>query len=237
MQNRKNVMGKVAGLVGDAYYDWLTEEYFSPLCNQAYDQAISYLEGSCSPYIERVVMIPAVSIGVDESNLVPFAVGQGPQQTYPLDGLMKPRTVDFKPAGTPNSAYKPVQEYSILPDSANQVTPGTFDIRVRGDFRPKALLKDDDIVEVHPNAAHALAYSIGALIGMERPNSGWVQNYGAQAQNAWDEIAADLTRQQQHLTFRLGSPNRGGNRRGFNLNLQSNMGYEWRSFGLYLKLV
>lgn len=239
MQTRKDCMGKVAGLVGDPYFDWLTPEYFSPLCNQAYEEAIMYLEGTCSPYIEKVVIVPAVTIGVDESNFVTYGTvsGGGQEKTYPLGGLVEPRHVDFRPTGSTQN-WKPVQECAILPDCPQQVTPGTFDIRVRGDFRPGPLVSDDSVIEIHPLASHALAYSIGALIGMERPNQGWVENYGARAQSSWDEIARKLTQQQQHLSFRLGSPNRGGQSgRGFNYNLRANMGWEWRSFGLYLKLI
>jgi hypothetical protein len=237
MQTRKDVYGQVAGLVGDPYFDWLTPEYFSPLCQTAYEDAILYLEGSCSPFIERVVVIPGVQVGIDESDLV---VNANPNNTYPLAQLVEPRYVDFKIAGSPNIGYKPVQECTILPDTCTQVMPGVFDIRVRGDFRPVPLLKDDDVVQVHPLAAHALAYSIGALIGVERPNDGWALNYGKLGQAAWDEIARKLVQQQQHNTFRLGSPNRANSQRGrtgWNLSLQGNMGWEWRGFGLYLKLI
>ena len=100
------------------------------------------------------------------------------------------------------------------------------------------LKTEDTVVEIAPLAGHALALSIAALIGIERPNQGWVDNYGKMAQNAWDEIAADLMRQQQHLTARLGSPNRNNQRRGgWAYPLQGNMGWEWRGFGLFLKLI
>ena len=238
MQTRKDVFSQVGGLVGVVYGDddWLNDEYLSPKCQTAYEQAIMYLEGSCSPYIERVVEIPSVPVGVDPNNLVPFASGPN---VYPLSSLVEPRLIDFKPANSPQNQYKPVKECQVLPDTPGQVTQGLFDIRVRGDFRPAPLTTNDSVVELHPLAAHALAYSIAALIGMERPNQAWVENYGKQAQAAWDEIARKLSQQQQHLTFRLGSPNRGGNRQGmgWNYNLQGNMGWEWRSYGLYVKLI
>ena len=237
MQTRLDAFSQVGGLVGVTYGDddWLNDEYLSPKCQTAYEQAIMYLEGSCSPYIERVVEIPSVPVGIDPNNLVPFATAD---KTTPLDGLVEPRLIDFKPAGTPQNKYKPVTEFQVLPDTTGQVTQGLFDIRVRGDFRPAPLTTNDSIVELHPLAAHALAYSIAALIGMERPNQAWADNYGKQAQNAWDEIARKLSQQQQHLQFRIGSPNRGGGRgRGWNYNLQGNMGWEWRSFGLFLKLI
>jgi hypothetical protein len=238
MQTRAECYDEVAGLVGDPLKDWLTPEYFSPLCRTAYNTAINWLKGSCSPYIERVVLIPSVSVGTDENNLTPFAIGQGQEATYPLDGLMTPLAVDFKTAGAPNNQYKPVQECTILPDTPSQVQAGLFDIRVRGEFLPQPLVDDDSVIEIHPNASSALAFSIVTLIGMERPNQGWVDNYGKQAQAAWEEIAADLTRQQQHQPFRLGSPNRSNrNRFGCNWNLQGNMGWEWRASNLYIKLI
>jgi hypothetical protein len=239
MQTRSDCMGKTAGLVGDPYFDWLTPEYFSPFCNTAYEQAIMYLEGSCSPFIEKVVVVPSVPVGQDENDLVVFASGVGNNKVYPLAQLVEPRFVDFKPAGTANNQYKPVTECQILPDTASQVSSGLFDIRVRGSFRPEPLTADDSIIEIHPLASHALAFSIGALIGMERPNEGWVENYGKQALNAWDQIAAKLVTQQQHLSFRLGAPNRQQNQRGpnFNINLQGNMGWEYRGFKLYVKLI
>jgi len=238
MQTRLDAFSQVGGLVGVTYEDddWLNDEYLSPKCQTAYEQAITYLAGQCSPYIERVVEVIGVPVGIDPNNLVPFAGGQ---KTPPLAGLIEPRLIDFKPTGTPQNQYKPVQECQVLPDTPGQVVQGVFDIRVRGDFRPAPLTDNDSVIEVYPLAAHALAFSIGALIGMERPNQAWAQNYGKQAQAAWDEIARKLTQQQQHLTFRLGSPNRGGNQRGtgWNFNLQGNMGWEWRSFGLYVKLI
>jgi hypothetical protein len=232
-------MGKVAALCGDPFFDWLTEEYFSPLCQTAYDMAIQNLEGTCAPYIEKVVVVPAVQLGVDENNLVTSgAKNQQGNQQYPLGRLVKPRYVDFKLPNTPANQFKPAKEFSILPDSVTQITAQTYDIRVRGDFLPAPLTTDDSILEIHPNAAHALAFSVMALIGAERPNDGWTQKFTPLAEAAWEQIADDLQRQQQRLTFRIGSPNRQGER-GIctTWNLQGTVGWEWRSYGLYLKLL
>ena len=238
MQTVDSCYGKVAALAGDPFKDWITPEYFLPLVDTAQSNAIQYLKNTCSPYIERIVIVPNVSVGVDPSNLVPFGVtsGGGQQKTYPLDGLVTPRDVDFKLPGTPANQFRPAKESNVLPDSVQQVTPQNYDIRVTGDFLPKPLTALDQIIEIHPNAAFALAYSVMALIGAERGNQGWIGEYGPQAKNAWDDIAADLVRQQQHLTFRIGSPNRQG-RSGWAWNLQGCMGWNWRSYGLYVQLI
>lgn len=237
MDTRGDVFGMVAGLAGDPYRDWITPEYFSSFCNTAYEAAIVYLQGTCSTNIEKTVMVSGVSVSGDENDLTPSS--QGAVKTDPLACLIEPRFIDFKPTGTANSQYKPACECTILPDTPIQVTSGLFDFRVRGDFRPAKLLTDDVVVEIHPMAGHALACSIMALIGMERPNQGWVDNYGKQAQDAWDQIASELIRSQQRKTYRLGSPNRANNQRsmGWNYNLQGNIGWEWRGFRIYVKLI
>jgi hypothetical protein len=243
MQTRGDAFKIVGGLVGVTYPDddWLTPEYLAPKCNLAYDQAIMYLELSCSPYIEKVIIVPNVNVGVDESNLTPFGITGtgGKETTYPLAQLVEPRFVDFRVSGTPGP-WKPVKECSILPDTPPQVLAGTFDFRIRGDFRPAPLTTDDSLIEIHPMAAHALAFSIGAAIGDERPNQAWADTYTEKGKAAWDVISAKLTTQMQRETFRLGSPNRGsagGRGLGWSYNLQANMGFEWRSFGLFVKLI
>lgn len=232
MQTAGQVKGTVAALVGDPDLDWLTDGYFYPLLNQAQNSAINTLALTCSPYIEKVVTVPGVQLGSDENNLGPNAQVAG---QMPLQYLKKPRRLQWKPTGTPPSRYRAVHEFSILPNSVLQVTPLTVDIEVRGDFMPSPLTKDSDVVQVHPNMGPALAFLTAAIIGMERPNEGWTENYGGQGLNGLQEIAADLTRQQQHVTMRLGSPNRGAG--GGNFNLSGNVGWEWRSFGLYVKLL
>lgn len=236
MQTRREVYGQVAGLCGDPNFDWLTPEYFSPLCNTAYQWALSYLKGTCSPYIRKRVLVPGVPLGVDESDLVPSSITSGNITTYPLKQLITPIVVDFRNSGQPTSQFRQARECIILPDTCQPITPSTYDIRVWGDFIPAPLTNDDSVIEIHPNGAHALAFTIMALIGAERPNAAWAEYYGVEGPKAWDEIASDLIRQQQHLPFRLGSPNRQG-RRGFPYNFSQGCPvWEWRSFQLLMKI-
>jgi hypothetical protein len=239
MQTFDDVYGRVAAMAGDPDKDWLTPAYFTPICNQVYEQQIEYLDGTCSPYIEKVVIILGVPVSTNESNLVPYNAQGGVAGTpnRPLARLVKPRYIDYRQSGQLGNCWRPAKEFSILPDGPQQITANTFDIRVRGNFLPPPLLKSTDEVLIHPNMGHALAYGIMAVIGMERPNAAWVQNYGLQATNTLQEIAAALVRQQQRLTFRLGSPNNQGGGRGWNLALQGCLGWEFRSFQLFVKLI
>lgn len=233
MQTAGNVKKKVASLVGDPDMDWLTDDYFYPLLNTAYEGAINSLALTCSPYIEKVVTITGITVGVDENNLGPNAQESAQK---PLQYLKKPRFLQWKQTGAPQSRYRSVNEFSILPNGNTQLAPLTVDIQVRGDFIPSPLTQDADIVQIHPLMGPCLALLTGALIGMERPNEGWVTNYGAEGKDQLGKIEAELSRQQQHLTFRLGSPNH-QHRGGGGFNLSGSMGWEWRSFGLIVKLL
>jgi hypothetical protein len=237
VQTLKDAYGEVASLFGDPEEDTLTPGYFIPLANTAYQWALQYLKGSCSPYIEKVVIVEGVSVDGDENSLTPS--NQNATQTYPLKYLITPKWVDYKLSGTTNK-WRRAREYAILPDSAYSLPGNTYDIRVRGDFMRAPLTSMDSVLEIYPNCAHALAMSIMALIGLERPNQAWADMYQPMALQAWQEIYADLVRQQQRLSWRLGSPNR-VDRRGTYYNLpqaplQGTLGWEWRSFIMYVKL-
>lgn len=223
-----SVKQKVRSLLGDQYADWLTDQELQEPTNQVYEQQISYLAGTCSPFDSKVVTVPNVPVGA--TTLQPY------QQTGQLlAGLYKPRRVEWKQPGTPNNYFIELMECDILPDviAGNvpygisgawewrsyviYLTPASqaMDVRVRGDFQPPPLVKDTDILIVHPLMAHSTAYGVASLLAAQRGNSAWETSYGAQATSTLDEIAAQLVRQQQKLTFRVGSPNGRNQRQGF----------------------
>lgn len=208
-------------LVGDPQGQWLTDSDIATLANIVYQQQIQRLAGTCSPYIAKLVVVPNLPSGT--TSLTAYQQGAG---TPPLVGLMKPRLIQSKIAGTTDNYYREMREFDVLPD----VVPGSpnlqgggwewrsfviwivpfpqaMDLRVRGDFLPPSLSKDTDVLVVHPNMAHATAYGLAALAGAQVGNTQWEESYGAQAENTLDAIAAQLIRQQQRLTFRVGKLN------------------------------
>jgi len=226
-----DVKSRVKSLVGDPDGDFCTDGYLVPLTNQAYDQAINYLCGTCSPFITQLQVATNVTAGTSALTEL-----QKPDQ--PFYGLVNPLDLEVKGTGLPELSYRMGTRKDILPNSSNfalgqpsqiwfgqfcwewrsyvlYITPVAFniDIRVRGEFRPSALREDTDEIAIHPLMTVALAYSTAALIGAERGNSAYVQNYGQQATNTLDDISATLVRQQQGTSSRVGRMNR-GDRRG-----------------------
>lgn len=240
MQTAGEVLGQVASLTGDIDREYLEPDYFYPKLNSAYQNQINFLKGSCSPYIEKAIIIPGVPVGVDPSNLVPYNTATGgATANYPLKQLVEPRWIDYKLPNTPANQFRPARKFRIMPDSVQQVTAQTYDIRVRGDFLPSPLVNEDSVIELYPNCAAALAFSVMALIGAEKPNEAWVEQFKPLSDDAWDLILADITRQQAGLSFRIGSPNRQG-RSGWGFypySLQGCVGWEWTSYQLNIKMV
>lgn len=218
---------RARSLVGDPDGDFCTDSYLLPLINQALDESINYLEGTCSPFIEEVRDAPGLAAGT--TSLVAQQKNGGP-----LVGLMNPLFIEVKQAGQPDTQYREVVRADRLPNVNPNgqapyetafwewrsylvyLTPLSYpaDFRVRGEFRPAPLLKDEDIITIHPLLVPALAYATATLVGMERGNQNFVQNYGPKSTSTLDDIAAELVRQQQGTSSRVGKMNgRSGRRR------------------------
>jgi hypothetical protein len=228
------VKARVRSLIGDPDADFATDAYLLPLINQALDRAVNYLEGTCSPFITQLQVATNIPLGTSD-----LTEQQKPGQ--PFYGLVNPLDLEVKQTGLPELNYVMGRRYDILPNSTNYapgnpamnfwgkfgwewrsyviyITPLAFpfDIRIRGEFRPPALVKDSDIITIHPQMVAALSFMTAALIGGERINASYVQNYGQQATETLDDISATLVRQQQGTSSRVGRMGRGnrGGRRG-----------------------
>lgn len=234
-----DVKKRARSLIGDPDGDFCTDSYILPLINQAYDDSLNYLLQTCSPFVTQLVVCPDVAEGT--STLQPLQAGSGygnpPGGPGPLYALVNPLKIEFKQAGFPEASYRFAERYDILPNLAPDNAPPTrglawewrsyilyltplpfpADLRVRGEFRPSELIKDTDPINLHPLMCAALSYATGALIGVERANQNYIQNYGPRAIAALDDIAAELVRTTQSTTSRVGRMNRGarGTRRWF----------------------
>lgn len=230
MNDLKEVKARARALVGDPDGDFATDAYLLPLVNQALEMFVHSLMGTCSPFITLLKVVPALPAGTTW-----LAEQQKPDQ--PLFGLMNPLYIEFKQTGQPETSYCGATRREILPNvspyGSQQVRgldwewrsyllyltslPYISDIRVRGEFRPPPLIKDTDMIVVHPMMGAALAFGTAALIGSERGNTTYKTDYTTAAQNLLDDIESELVRQNQGTTSRLGKMSRGrGGRRGWN---------------------
>lgn len=215
--------------------DFTTDAYLTPLINQVYeDQTTQLMADTDSSFDEWVFDVPGVPPGT--TNLGPWQSAQMPTQggnvNGPLYGLVSPIVVEWKLGGQPDINYveagrtgklpnispaAPFPPYAVQWEWIHYVitlTPVgyTIDLRVRGEFSPPTLVKDTDILVVHPRMGTATAYGVGALIGVERNNQNFVTNYSAEADKVLENISNMLTKDELGTTTRIGRL--GGNRRG-----------------------
>ena len=217
-----DVKARVRSLIGDTDADFATDAYLLPLLNQAYDQALNYLCSTCSPFITQLQVATNIALGTS-------SMEELQKPGHPFYGLVNPLDIEIKQTGLPELSYVMGTRKDILPNSSNYAlgqpmqnwtgrfcwewrsyvvyitpVPYAFDLRIRGEFRPPALIKDTDPIAIHPLMTTALAYSTAALVGAERGNAGYIQNYGTQGTNTLDDISSILVRQQQGTSSRVG---------------------------------
>lgn len=224
----------VRSIVGDDDpAGWLNDGYLTPKINYAYRFMYLYIKNATGANLEKMVEIPAAldpNGNPITQGLTSLAAYQQPGKY--LDGLYDPLEVWWKPAGAPELAYRQMREKkTILPGQSiprsvptsslwgnsmqwtwrgNQlfITPCSFpiDILVDGRFNPPALVKDTDVLIVHPDMETCVTPQTISIIGIESGNAGWT-GIDPKAEAAADNIVAEIIRGKQGVTARAGSNN------------------------------
>lgn len=238
MNTLLDVKKRVRALVGDPDGRGIaTDATIVQRLATIYDDAINYLANYSSPNIEKQVGVYSVPAGTTDFSA--FQTEQPPalvsaQAGAPLAGLLNPIKLEWKQAGLPDPNYV---EARFCQDTLPHIVPGNYingyrpswtwrawimyvtplgypaDFLVTGEFRPPPLLKDTDVVAVHPMLVSHLAYAVAAAIGASRGNQTYTENYGARAIQTMDDVVGWLVRKEQGAVTRVGRMK--GSRRGF----------------------
>jgi hypothetical protein len=217
----------VRAILGDQRKSWLTDSYLDPIVRHVFDLQVLYLLDTCSPFITKVVTIPGLPAATTD-----LSDWQNNLTKQSLFGLMDPLKLDWKNAGQPESTYSQVIKTDILPNCGPSaplplgrmyyewrkmilfLTPMAYpvDLRVRGEFLPEPLLKEEQVIPLHPLLGAALAEESAGCASRERANPGQMQAYQLVGTAALDNIANALVRGGQDTTIRVGRVNgrRGG---------------------------
>lgn len=217
----------VRSIIGDPDGDWADDAYLNPMVNHCYNLQITYLSRTCNPFMTALKFVLALPAGTtDLTDPITAANGQ-------LYGLRNPLRVDWKQAGQPVSCYREARRTAVLADLNGQapgfcgwlqwewrskiiyLTPMTYpiDIRVRGEYTPPPLLKDEDAITVHDTLGDVLAEETAACAMRERGNAGQMQAYQLIYTTSLDDIARELVNDEQSLPVRMGRAS--GRRRRF----------------------
>ena len=213
MNTLGDVIAEVQGLLGDPDGEWVTRDYILPFIGTTYRMQYLELKNASGRNLEQVVQLPAVDAGTN--SLYPLqASGKA------LAGLTDPLQVWWKAAGAFDSCYSQGMPRETLPFSysgggplyyvwrGNQLTltPLNFpvDLLVYGRFNPPPLTDDAQLLVVSPDLQSPLALGTAALAGVERTNPAVLEGYAELATAGINNIAADLFRQKQAASKRLG---------------------------------
>ncbi len=222
-------------LIGDDEHGALTDDYLVPKINFAYRTQTLAIMQAMGSNLEQVVEIPAAldANGNEASKgLTSLAKLQQPDDL--LNGLVEPLYLWWKPAGSAENCYREVFEKKTLPfvDPSTTgfmramyftwrggqlfVTPMNqpIDLLVDGRFGAPALVKNEDVLAVHPLMETTVTPATLALCGAEMGNAGFQQAGMQAAEEAADNISNLVMMSKQGYTARAGRMDSRG-RRGF----------------------
>jgi hypothetical protein len=223
-----DVKETLRSIVGDDAGEWTSDSYLLPKINFAYKTQRLYIKRSTGSNLEQMVEIPAAldALGnLNNQGLTSLADLQ--QKDKPLYGLYEPLFMWWKPANAPECQYREAFEKKTLPFAnpsssmatsmyftwrGNQlyVTPINMpiDILFDGRFNPPPLVKDEDVLVVHPDMEVPVTSATLGLVGIEAGNTGYSEASIAMVEGQADDIVAELIRQKQGYTARAGSNSR-----------------------------
>jgi len=216
--------------------DFTTDAYLTPLINTVYEAQTSKLMADTdSSFDDWVFDVPGVPLGTTNLRMYQSATMPGPNGNVagPLYGLVTPEILEWKQVGQPDYQYIEASRVGKLANVSPAAPQNVFqmqwewrdmiiyvvpmvwpvDLRVRGEFSPPSLVKDTDMLIVHPRMATATAFGTAALIGAERSNANYVDKYEAAAEDVLGDISNLLTKGEQGVTTRIGRY--GGNTGGW----------------------
>lgn len=225
MNTLGDVKKTVRSLVGDDEGSWTGDSYLVPKINFAYRTAYLKIKTATGQALEQGIEIPDFADANNNDGtkgLTSLAAFQQPGK--PLEGLYQPLFLWWKPAGAQPRFYRECVEKQTLPSSlplvgswftqmyftwrSNQllVTPinAPIDLLVDGRFNPPPLVKDEDVLVVHPDMETAVSPLTLAVIGTEAGNTGFQSQGQAAADIAIDNICNLLTLAKQGYTARAG---------------------------------
>ena len=200
---------------------YVTDDVVLGLLPEAYDWIFNKLEIADSQFDQSIVVLPAVPAGTPD-----LSVYQADGQ--PLASLLQPRMIRWRipgqsalywrradgPLNTPRDM--PAGGLPALDSWAwvkYQIALSAFstalDLEVTGDFIPDALAGPDSQILLGKNITRALTCKLSCEVGKRRGNDKWVTVYGADADEAIDDVAIAMVKARQANPARVGKMSRG----------------------------
>jgi hypothetical protein len=216
------VLKRVQAKVDDQDATYCTEQYLEAFVQETLDWIYNQFRLTGSQFCESVVVVPNVPAGAP--NLDDFT-----KSGQPLNALVTPRMIRWRipgqdathwrradgpldyirdmPQGTQALDSWAWMKYSIKLSNYAQI----LDLEISGDFLFDPIKNSDSTLQITANAARAFTCKLAQEVGKARGNDKWVTTYGADADEAIDDLRMALVKENQGKTHRVGRMSRSSN--------------------------
>jgi hypothetical protein len=210
-----DIIARVQSKCDDPDGTYLTSDYVMGFAQDAYEWLYDKMLTADSDFDQQVVILPAVAAG--SPDLTQYqASGQ------PLATLVQPRMIRWRLPGQDATFFRradgPLDYVRDMPAGIPQLDSWAWmrfsvklsnfstalDLEVSGDFLFDTLTSPDSQLQISINANRVLACKIASEVGKARGNDKWVTIYGADADDAFDDLMLAMTRAKQAKTHRVG---------------------------------
>lgn len=226
MNTLLDVKKTVQSLAGDNENGTLTDDYLVPKINFAYRTQTLAIMQAAGADLELEVEIPNAKDQTGNNTSQGLtSLGAYQQAGGPLEGLIEPLFVWWKPAGATENQYRECIEKKTLPFVPPQqvgalgpiyftwrgnelfLTPmnAAIDFLVDGRFSAHTLVKNEDKLAAHPLMETTVTPATMALMAWDGWNFPGASSPGLAAQSAVDNICNLIMMGKQGYTARAGS--------------------------------
>lgn len=220
-----DLIARVAAKCDDADQTYVTPELVTGLAQESYEWLFSKLRLTDYQFDEQIIILPAVPAGTPD--LVTYQQPGGL-----LEQLVQPRMVRWRLPGQDNSHWRraegPLDSPRDMPGDGFPALDSwawvrfvlelsafstALDLEVTGSFLFDPLTSPDSPVEISKVATRALSCKIASEVGKARGNDKWVTLYGADADEAVDDLTIEMVKADQAKSHRVARMTRNtGNR-------------------------
>ena len=214
-------ISRVAAKCDDPDQTYITDDYVMGFVADVSDWLFGKLRLSNNQFDEEVIVLPAVT--ASSPNLDQYqATGQ------PLAGMVLPRQIRWRLPGQSNLFWRRADGPLDYPRELNPGGPlldswawirysvklsnfnTALDLEVTGDFLFDPLTDPDQQVVFTQLANRTFSSKLASEIGKARGNDKWKVDYGADADDALDDLSIALSKENQAKTHRVARQNRRG---------------------------
>lgn len=215
----RDIVARVAAKADDPDQTYVTPEYVMNFVPDTMDWLFGKLRLTDNQFDEVIVVLPSVDAGTP--NLDAFQI-----EGQPLENMVRPRFVRWRLPGQsdlywqkaegpldfprdlqPGGAY--LDSWAFIRYSIKLANFSTaLDVEVTGDFLFDALTGPDSQVVISLAANRVLTCKLASEVGKARGNDKWVATYGADADDALDDLMIAMNKENLAKTSRLGRINR-----------------------------